>query len=82
MTYDQLETISTEDLAQAIGGIDIGSMIQSIGGLADQFGAKGKGSQIAGMIAPIAQQFAGMIGGAGGSGGGGGGGGGGGNAAA
>ncbi len=62
MSYDQLERISVRDLAKALGGVEMANMIQTIGGLIDQFGGKGKGSKFASVIGPIFQQFAGLLG--------------------
>ena len=58
---DPPERISVRDLAKALGGVDMGNMIQTIGGLIDQFGGKGKGSKFASVIGPIFQQLAGLM---------------------
>lgn len=61
---DPFETLRVDQLAHTIGGagMDIGSLIQQAGSMADQAGAGGKGSQIAGMIGPMAQNIMGMVG--------------------
>ena len=66
MANDPPERISVRDLAKALGGVDMGNMIQTIGGLIDQFGGKGKGSKFASVIGPLFQQFAGLLGKSGG----------------
>jgi hypothetical protein len=60
----KLETIPTEQLAIATGGaglgnIDLGSIINTIGGLVGSFDKSGKASQIIGAIGPLIQQFMG-----------------------
>jgi hypothetical protein len=64
----KLETIPTEQLACATGGaglgnIDLGGIINTIGGLVGSFDKSGKASQIIGAIGPLIQQFIGGQGG-------------------
>jgi hypothetical protein len=68
---NKLETLSMDQLARVgggdgAGGMDIGGMLNMVGGMADKMGAGGKGAQIAGMLGPMIQQFAGAAGGGGG----------------
>jgi hypothetical protein len=60
----KLETIPTDQLALATGGagmgnIDLGGIINTIGGLVGSFDKSGKASQIIGAIGPLIQQFMG-----------------------
>ncbi len=64
----KLETIPTDQLAFATGGaglgnIDLGGIINTIGGLVGSFDKSGKASQIIGAIGPLIQQFMGGQGG-------------------
>jgi hypothetical protein len=64
LVMTKLETIPTEQLACATGGaglgnIDIGSIVNTIGGLVSSFDKSGKASQILGAIGPLIQQFTG-----------------------
>lgn len=66
----KLETIPTNQLAFATGGaglgnIDLGGIINTIGGLVGSFDKSGKASQIFGAIGPLIQQFIGGQGGQG-----------------
>jgi len=72
MKSDKLATLQLDQLAHVTGGAgfdmsQIGGLISQAGSMADQAGAGGKGSQIAGMIGPMIQKFAGMAGQSGGT---------------
>ena len=60
MPDDQLETIPRDQIENVTGGIDIGGLATSIGGIVDQFACTGgKATQIAGQIGGLVSSLMG-----------------------